>query len=176
MKSKIIVVCLLVLTLGSIFLYVNSRYQYAMSFPNEEVVFKGLDTNINGQVDEGTLDLTDSEEISAMLQANVDSSYMTYRINMNPVFENGEASGDIMIENMSTNSDLLQVEIVHDTSKETIYLSPVLQPNQSISDAKLDVVLKKGKYKCTAYFRSYNPENNIITGEAGVKILITVLN
>lgn len=138
--------------------------------------FKGLDTNINGNVQDGTLDLTNSEEIKAMLQANVDKSAMTYRININPIFESGQAEGELMIENVADNQYLLQVEIIEEASSKQIYISPVLKPDQSIEKGTLTYDLPEGKHKAIAYFRCYEKETQVIVGEVGMKINITVLS
>lgn len=135
-----------------------------------------LDDSINGGKQSGDLDTSNAKEIKMELQKKTDDSYMNYKINVNPVFKDAKSVGNLMIENTNGNKGLLQVEIIDENTKETMYKSPVMSPNEHIQEDKLSKEFTKGKYPAIAYFRSYDPDTKQLMGEAGFKINITVQN
>ena len=135
-----------------------------------------LDDSINGGSKSGKLDTSNAKEIKMELQKKTDDSYMNYKINVNPVFKDGKSTGNLMIENTNGNKGLLQVEIINENTKETMYKSPVMEPNSHIQEDKLLKEVTKGKYPAIAFFRSFDPDTKQLMGEAGFKINISVLN
>ena len=98
------------------------------------------------------------------------------RISMNttPVFEDGDAEGNLMIVNEDVNRYPQQVQIYRNDTKETIYESKAIPVGSKIEKAALDVHLEAGTYECTALFHSLDPETGSILGTAGAVITITI--
>lgn len=106
----------------------------------------------------------------------VDEGMLTFSINSTPVFENGTANGNLMIENSEINNNRFTVAIVRDDTGETIYQSGALDPGQYIDDVPLDADLPAGEYACTATFSTYRLSDNSPIGQAAAGLTITVLN
>ena len=123
-------------------------------------------------VGSGAIDMTDYDEIKAGLQAKTDASYVNYRINSNPVFQNGR--GNVLIQNSASNTGLLQVEILRESDNVILYKSPVLNPNEHIENGELYTKVKSGDYPSIAMFRLYNAETESLIAETGIKIKVTV--
>lgn len=150
-------------------------------FPKDKTDMNKASTAIldadNGEgVYDGPLDLGNSSDVKAALQAKTDASYMSYKINVNPVFATGKSKGNLMIENSDGNRYLLQVEIMRDDDGQLMYKSPVIKPNQSVKEAVLLEGFEKGEYKAVAYFKAYDPDTRVLIGNAGMKITITINN
>lgn len=106
----------------------------------------------------------------------VDEGMLTFSINSTPVFDNGTANGNLMIENSEINNNRFTVAITRDDTGETIYESGALDPGQYIDDVPLDVALPAGEYTCTATFTTYKLSDNSPIGQAAAGLTITVLN
>lgn len=130
----------------------------------------------NSAIVDGELDLMDYEEIKAGLQSKVDESYMNLKINLNPVFEGLNGKGNLFIQNSSSNHSNIQVHIYLEENDELVYVSPVLKPNQSISEDVLTNTenLSSGSHKALAMFSIIDPETNEKTSETGIKINLTI--
>ena len=57
-----------------------------------------------------------------------------------------------------------------------VYTSGLIGIGQVLQEDTLDENLPAGKYNAVAYFTAVHPETNAISGKAGAKIEITVLN
>lgn len=130
----------------------------------------------NSAIVDGELDLMDYEEIKAGLQSKVDESYMNLKINLNPVFDGLKGKGNLFIQNSASNRSNIQVHIYLEETNELIYVSPILKPNQSISEDVLTNTenLSQGSYKALAMFSILNPETEEKTSETGIKINLTI--
>ncbi len=106
----------------------------------------------------------------------VDEGMLTFSINSTPVFEDGAANGNLMIENSEINNNRFTVTIVRDDTGEKIYQSGALDPGQYIDDVPLDVDLPAGEYACTATFSTYRLSDDSPIGQAAAGLTITVLN
>lgn len=106
----------------------------------------------------------------------VDEGMLTFSINSTPVFDNGTAPGNLMIENSEINNNRFTVEITRDDTGETVYKSGALDPGQYIDDVPLDANLPAGEYTCTATFSTYKLSDNSPIGQAAAGLTITVLN
>lgn len=106
----------------------------------------------------------------------VDEGMLTFSINSTPVFDNGTAGGNLMIENPDINNNRFTVKITRDDTGETVYESGALDPGQYIDDVPLDVALPAGEYTCTATFTTYKLSDNSPIGQAAAGLTITVLN
>ena len=124
----------------------------------------------------GVLPGIDMAERQAQLQEQLDESMIAFSINGSPVFANGGAEGNLMLENPANNAKLLVVEIYMDETQELIYQSKALPVGSYIENARLDKVLEAGEYQATAYFKAYREEDQTFIGQAGAAIKITVLS
>ena len=103
-------------------------------------------------------------------------SKIAFSINTSPVFLNGTAKGNLLIENPGNNAKLLKVSIKIDDTEEEVYASNYLKPGTYIESVALDKVLEKGTYNATAYFLAYDETDGEYIGQTGAQITITVQN
>ena len=80
----------------------------------------------------------------------MEEGYINISMNASPVFENGQAEGNLMIVNETVNRYPQQVVITLNDTGETIYIS--------------------------AMFHSLDPDTGAILGSAGANITITIQN
>ena len=123
---------------------------------------------------EGGWETLSEEDIVENLNQQVEEGYINISMNASPVFENGQAEGNLMIVNETVNRYPQQVEIYRNDTKETIYESKAIPVGSKIEKAALDVHLEAGTYACTALFHSLDPETGSILGTAGAVIAITI--
>ncbi|WP_302760336.1 hypothetical protein [Christensenella hongkongensis] len=116
------------------------------------------------------------EDIQELLNQVVDDGMFNISINSNPVFENGEAEGNLRIENVPNNPYYMTVKITRDDTGEEVYQSKGIKQEQFIENAKLSVDLPKGEYPCTAVFTAVDPKTYEELGTAAARITIHVLN
>lgn len=124
----------------------------------------------------GVLPGIDIDERRKQLQEALDRSMIAFSINTSPVFLNGTAKGNLLIENPGNNAKLLKVSIKIDGTEEEIYASNFLKPGTYIENVALDKVLEKGTYDATAYFLAYDEDDGEFIGQTGAQITITVQN
>lgn len=124
----------------------------------------------------GVLPGIDIDERRKQLQEALDRSMIAFSINTSPVFLNGTAKGNLLIENPGNNAKLLKVSIKIDGTEEEVYASNFLKPGTYIESVALDKVLEKGTYDATAYFLAYDEEDGEYIGQTGAQITITVQN
>lgn len=124
----------------------------------------------------GILPDMSAEDIEKRLNEQIDKSMLNISINQNPVFENGEAEGNLRIENIPANHYAMTVEIVREDNGETVYKSGLINPGYFVENAKLDVALEKGVYKAVAVFTAYDPETRQEMGTAGANINLMIKN
>ena len=125
---------------------------------------------------EGGWETLSREEIEETLNQQVEKGYINISMNASPVFENGQAEGNLMIVNETVNRYPQQVVITRDDTGETIYTSAAIPVGSKIAADALDVELEAGTYECTAMFHSLDPETGAVLGSAGASITITVQN
>ena len=93
-------------------------------------------------------------------EITVSGMAFTYRLANTVEFASPDARGDITVENDEENSFYMRLEIIHDISGLSIYLSPFLAPGQEISAAYLQgIPLEAGEHRSTATVTVYNPGN-----------------
>ncbi len=134
----------------------------------------GLEMDDNATV--GILPGIDLDQRRAELQQELDESMISFSINTSPVFENGGAAGNLMLENPGNNAKLLVVEIYADDTGELLYKSKAIPTGSYIETARLDKVLGPGEYAATAYFNAYREDDQSYIGQTGAAIKITVLS
>ena len=124
----------------------------------------------------GVLPGIDMAERQAQLQEQLDEGMIAFSINSSPVFADGGAEGNLMLENPEHNAKLLVAEIYLDDTQELIYQSKAIPAGAYIENAMLDKVLEPGEYQATAYFKAYREDDRSFIGQAGAAIKITVLS
>lgn len=142
--------------------------------PGQPAEDPGLERDQNASL--GQLENKTQEEIQAELDRIVEEGMFNISINPNPIFESGEAEGDLRIENIPANHYNMSVTITLDETGEVIYQTGIIEPNHYIQNDVLDVVLTKGSYSATATFTAYDAETNAVVGQAAAKITILVQN
>lgn len=100
---------------------------------------------------------------------------ITMTINPDPVFETGEASGNLLIENAETNSHPILVEITRTDTKELIYSSGLIPIGSRVDEGALAVDLPEGDYDCVATFSYVDEETENILGSGELEIAVHVL-
>ncbi len=110
------------------------------------------------------------------LQEILDKSMIAFSINTNPTFADGEALGNLMIENPENNAKLLVVEVYLDLTKELVYKSKAIKPGYFIEEVKLDTKLSEGTYPATAFFKGYTEDTQEFIGQAGMEILLHIMS
>lgn len=123
----------------------------------------------------GILPGIDPEQRQAELQQQLDDGMIAFSINSTPVFANGSAEGNLMLENPANNAKLLVVEIYLDDTQELIYKSKAIPVGAYIENARLDKVLEPGTYPATAYFKAYRETDHSYIGQAGAALTIKVV-
>lgn len=134
----------------------------------------GLEIEENAQM--GIMPGIDLEERQKQLQEELDNSMIAFSVNTNPVFEDKEAEGNLMIENPVHNAKLLVAEIILEETNEIIYTSKALLPGSYLENVKLDKPLEKGKYEALVELKAYSEETKELIGQTAAGITITVLN
>lgn len=121
--------------------------------------------------------VSDEQQQSAVddLNKQVEDGMITMSMNTNPVFENGDAKGNLLIENDKSNKHPQVVEIYRNDTKELIYKSDMIPVGKFINEDTLDVKLSKGEYECTAYFNAVDEKTGEKLGTSGANIIIHVL-
>lgn len=113
-------------------------------------------------------------DVLAELQKKADESSFSFKINSNPVFENGTAEGNLYIENPVVNAYDMRVEITLDDTGETVYETGLISPGQSIVRDALDVALGQGTYTATATIHAHDRKTGTEIGRTAAELQIEV--
>ncbi|BDF59115.1 hypothetical protein CE91St36_19320 [Christensenellaceae bacterium] len=116
----------------------------------------------------------EEEDVEKRLNEIVAEGMLNVGINPNPVYDNGEAEGNLRIENIPGNRYAVTVTITREDNGEEIYKSGLIDPGYFMEYVKLDKALPAGQYPCKAIFTAYDPESKTEVGTAGVRINIWV--
>ena len=160
------VFCLVVLGAAGYMVSANSQPVQAAAEPFSLVA--------EGNVKTGTLN-QDPEVRQRELNSAVEEGMLAFSINATPFMKNGRATANLLVENPPENTMRFTITIRRDDSREMIYQSGYLDPEQYIDDVPLDVEMPKGEYPCTAYFDAYRISDNAYVGRAGAQITLYVL-
>lgn len=91
-------------------------------------------------------------------------------------FKNGSSpSEDAFIENVINNNNTVYVTIAHPDTGEEIYKSPYIPVGSSLSNIKLDKVLKKGKYKAALTYHLMDEGYNEVSSTS-LYVTINIAN
>lgn len=124
----------------------------------------------------GVMPGIDREKRLAELQEQLDDGMIAFSVNTNPVFANGDAKGNVLIENPEQNAKLLVAEIYLEDTGELAYQSKAIQPGSYIEEVKLDKALAKGEYPATIYLKGYEEESQEYIGQTGARLMLHVRN
>ncbi len=115
-----------------------------------------------------------SRDLQAEIDKAVEQGMFNVFMNTNIVFQDGNSKGNMMIQNIDTNVYPMYVEIYNNDN--LLYKSDIIDPGYKIEEAKLDTVLSKGTYDCTAYFYVTDSNKEEVQNKIGLNIKITVNN
>lgn len=124
----------------------------------------------------GALPGRTEEQIREMLQQQVDDTSIAFTINSSPVFANGSAKGDLMLESPANNTNNIRFVILRDDTGEQLYDSGLMRPNSYILEDTLqtDTPLAAGSYPCTATITLYSAGTGEALGLVQAALSITV--
>ena len=157
-------VFLLLLLIAASYFYLSHKYM------------KDDDLEYDDNAMTGILPGVDIDERRKELQEIVDRNMIAFSVNPSPVLLNGTSKGNLLIENPGNNEKLLKASITIDKTEEEVYASKYLKPGTYIENAKLDKVLKKGRYNATVHISAYDEETAEYIGQTGAQIVLTVQN
>ena len=115
-----------------------------------------------------------SRDLQAEIDKAVEQGMFNVFMNTNIVFKDGQSKGNLLIQNAETNTYPMYVEIYNNDN--LLYKSDIIEPGYKIEEAKLDTVLSKGTYDCTAYFYVTDNNKEEVQNKIGLNIKITVNN
>lgn len=122
----------------------------------------------------GALPNKTQEEIEAILTQQITDKTVAYSVNSNPIFANGTAEGNLMLESPANNINYIEFVIRVDETNEIVYRSGLLKPNQYIENDKLLVDLEPGDHNCTVDITIYDTETYEAKGMTQAGIVISV--
>lgn len=122
----------------------------------------------------GLIEARTQEDVQKILDQIVEKGMFNASINPNPIFYDGKSEGDLWIENIKANHYYTKVKIVLDKTKEQVFESGGIKPDQNIQSARLDKDLKKGTYPATASFHIIEPNDLKEIGVVNVKLTMTI--
>lgn len=124
----------------------------------------------------GSLAGKNPNDVQSMLDTVVEEGMFNVSVNSSIVFEDGQSSGSLGLENISANHYYCDLRLVLEDSGETIYKSGGLKPGQYIDEIKLSKNLEKGTYPCIAEVTATDPETLKAVGKVDVYVEVMVLN
>jgi len=130
----------------------------------------------SGDAADGHLPNMSQDEVMEQMQRVADASMFSFKINSRPVFANGNSEGDFRIENPNYNVYPMVVDVTLNKTKEKIYSSGGILPNQHVEKARLLRALDAGTYEATAVFNIYDPDTKELKGKTQAALIITVQN
>ncbi|MDL2220799.1 hypothetical protein LJC55_03940 [Eubacteriales bacterium OttesenSCG-928-N14] len=175
-KKKIAVVALLLLLAVASLAITGYFAGWYDGKDNGPVVSGDLFPGQGEQGDAGHLPGMSEEQIKEQMQKEADESKFSFKINTQPVFEDGKSAGTLRIENPNHNKYPFVVQITLDSNGKTVYNSGGLLPNYHINTAKLQEELAQGTYDATATIQVFDPDTKQFLGKSQVKLSIIVKN
>ena len=125
-------------------------------------------TEFENVVEDGPL--SDSKQNSS----NVDDDDFTFTMNKNIIFKNASSLGNVKIENPKSNKYDFYVEIKLKDRDDVVYKSPILEPNQHITNDYLMVKLYKGSYESVATIFVIDKESNEVVAQENFEVTIKI--
>ena len=150
------------------YVYFNSNFQ-----SEKNIIVNNFFPNQGSAVEGHLPDMTE-DEIREQMQKEADKSIFSFKINSQPLFEDGNDEGTLGIENPQHNVYPFVVEIFLNETGEKIYDSGGILPNHHIATAKLMKTLSKGTHTATAYINAYDPETKEYRGKAAAELKLLI--
>lgn len=123
----------------------------------------------------GALPGKSEEEVITELNRVVDEGMFNISINSYITFPDDNSEGVVNIENVPGNRYDMMVEIMLDSTGETVYQSKGIKPGQYIQKIRLGEELPEGVYQATAVFTAYaQDEAHSRVGQAAAKIQLEI--
>ena len=179
-KLLLLIILLLLLSMGGCF-----GYRYLHRDDSKSGIQREVEANL------GLLPGMSNEEIQQRLNQQLEEGFFNVSMNGQPVFKNGNAKGNVNIENVPGNrySFTVSVQVTSvDAEKypeaakyvgQTILTTGMMDPGSYLTEKKLDVDLPQGEYVCVATFTAYktqDDEGNDVQEEFGATAVQIVLN
>lgn len=164
MKKKIIMVSMLfiIVLVGCVWYFNNAN--------------SDGDANAKATISEGYPGGISQAEMQEAMQREADKNYWSFDVNAEPVFKNGSAEGFLRIVNPPYNTYPIEVDIRLIDTKELLFQSGRLKPNQYIGYGKLNKKLPKGSYPAEVEIRAYENDGEKMFNKAYAEITIKVEN
>ena len=165
----------ILLLLAAIAALIGVRYSRSAG-EAEGAVSGGLFPGMGESAAMGHLPGMTQEQIQQQMQHVADESKFSFKINAQPVFEDGASEGTLRIENPSHNAYPIAVEIYRTDTQKKVYDSGGLPPDSHIDRDRLLEDLDKGSYGAQAVISVYDPQTNEYLGRSIVNLTIIVRN
>lgn len=140
-------------------------------------LFFGFQCRCVSDVQKGSIDMVQpraARDLQAEVDKAVEMGMFNVFMNTNVVLENGEAKGNLLIQNVETNAYPVFVEIYEKDTDELLYKSEALEPGYKIEEAKLLHPLEKGTHDCVAYFNVLENDSEEVRNRIGLNVKMTV--
>ena len=110
------------------------------------------------------------EQVEAELQERVAENEISFNVNSEPTFPDGESMGNLRLDCPANNVSALRFLLTRDDTGERLYDSGVLQPGMYVEEDYLqtDDPLKAGRYPCTVAIEVLDPDTGALRGETAV--------
>ena len=126
------------------------------------------------QGDLGDLSAMSDAQIQEQIDNLIRESMFNISIASQVDFADGQAEGELKIENPASNAYLMRVSIVVEDTGQVIYETGVIEPNHHIERDRLAVDLPAGSYDCVARFSALDPQTEAQVGQASAKLKVNV--
>ncbi len=114
----------------------------------------------------------DRDAMLALMQENVDQSAIPFSINATPTITG--TTMNLFFENPQGSAKDLIIQIVDDTSGETVYESKYIQAGSYAENVTVTKTYAAGTYAATANITAYDPETHNPIGETAAGLVLTV--
>lgn len=120
----------------------------------------------------GSMTDQDAEELRKKLQEETDNSAIAFSINTVPELK--DSNINLLFENPEGNDKDLVIEIIDNTTSESIFKSAAIQQGSYLGFAAIGKNYDKGIHKATAYITAYKTDNHDVIGQAAAELDIHV--
>lgn len=119
-----------------------------------------VQSGLIGEIGSGIMPGMTPEEIQQYLNEQADKSNFTINVNSHLEFDNANSKAYLRLINGRNSAYAIKFTIRLEDSKEVIYKSALVKPEQYIEYIKLDKKLKPGTYRAIGTYEFYDLENN----------------
>ena len=113
--------------------------------------------------------------MQSTVAAGASDRAFTYQINNKVYFSSADARGDFLITNPESNTTYMQVDIIRNDTRKSVYFSGFITPGQSIQSGSLQgAALEQGVYECTAIISAFDAQTRTKLGSEEQQVSIYV--